>query len=936
MGTAEKYNGNVERAQRPGTADAPTDQGTGPAGTVPAPRDPKGCGTGQQAGRLPRGPQPSGSRLRQLDIWMHSHRFLFDILSVLALDLFLAMLGFFPESEGLLIPQPDSQTGPLLWGLLLTLPLLFRHYWPDLTALATMAVVLLQFLLGPAYTSYDIVALVALYDGIVLGTEKRLRLYEAGGIVLPLVSLVLQVHTRSHSPLLAPSGWKPSPTVEQVQADVPSLVLLMVMGLALCLIVIALARYRRMDREQARLLAERNRTLELAEREEAQAARQSEHARIARDMHDVIAHTLSIIIVQADGGRYAGARNSSLALSTMRTIRTETLQALSWMGQALLHDHPGEPGEPDDSSDRTGPGASVSSHAANTGRSPEIPDYAHIDRLIHEAQSVPGSWMEVTHLVAGDPLAQMDPHLSETLYRMVEEGLSNVRKYAQGDARNGDARAEALPPSVPSRNVVHVLVSESWGKDEVRLTIQDDGQGAKAKEDGHDPGYGLIGMRERVLSLGGTLVAGPGEPDRVIAGADRGQARTSPHADAVDTDSNPEGPEDGTGFTIQARIPLVPPRRGPETGTGTGGPSGPAPRKAKRPKRQDPIRRLHEWVHSHTFAVDTLVALLLLGVEACVIVPATQEFGSYSRHTFLVVSSQVLAFAGTCLPLCWRRLKPQVSAALCASSFFLALLLTLAAPTTCTVPVMIPLAGTNALIALDSVLLYGPERAHRWVYPACPAILLLASLSLSLTSVSDRDGTFHWEDPGRPRMVAISFLVFLLLTALIVLVVVFLPLARREKGDNILILKTHEQALLRERGQAARIAAQTERENVYRDLHVDINNALRTVLDSTSQALPVLAAIDARSKDAGSVSDADSTTIQRLFLSIATTGRAALAQTRELLRLLRRNETAPDAARVPYAPVTPAPIMTRVGGNGTSAGTALGTAAPTVPGANEE
>ena len=106
---------------------------------------------------------------------------------------------------------------------------------------------------------------------------------------------------------------------------------------------IIVAYWQRARRITVSMMHERNDALQAKEDEERHIAALAERARIARDMHDVVAHTLSIIIIQSDGGRYAGANNPALARQTMETIRHESERALHEHDHDLLGVFGGSP-----------------------------------------------------------------------------------------------------------------------------------------------------------------------------------------------------------------------------------------------------------------------------------------------------------------------------------------------------------------------------------------------------------------------------------------------------------------------------------------------------------------------------------------------------------------------------------------------------------------
>ncbi|RJQ80874.1 sensor histidine kinase [Amycolatopsis panacis] len=204
--------------------------------------------------------------------------------------------------------------------------------------------------------------------------------------------------------------------------------------------------------------ARRAETAALAER-----AVLAERNRIAREMHDVVAHTLSIVIAQADGGRYALASAPETAGRALGTIGDHARQALAETRRILgvLRD----------------PG-SAESPAPQPGLT-DLPGL--IEQARRGGQNVRFSF--------GLPENPVPPGLGLVVYRIVQEGLTNVRRHA-----GPSARAEVT---------VHV------DSGRLEIEVRDTGVGLLRRTTG---GYGLLGMRERAAAYGGQvrLGAAPG------------------------------------------------------------------------------------------------------------------------------------------------------------------------------------------------------------------------------------------------------------------------------------------------------------------------------------------------------------------------------------------------------------------------------------------
>lgn len=223
----------------------------------------------------------------------------------------------------------------------------------------------------------------------------------------------------------------------------------------------ALGRMRRLRLRDGARLAERARLLESEARQQAQLAATAERARIAREMHDVVAHSLSVTISQADGGRYAARHNPESAIPALETIAANGRQALADMRALLgvLRDD-------------------------TTGQLTPQPDTATIEDLLDQVR---GSGLRIDLAVEGEPVTlPTGPGLAA--YRIVQESLTNVLKHA-GPAATATVRL-------------------TWLAQELLIRVEDTGRGAGAVASSPG-GQGLVGMRERAALYGGQLEAGP-------------------------------------------------------------------------------------------------------------------------------------------------------------------------------------------------------------------------------------------------------------------------------------------------------------------------------------------------------------------------------------------------------------------------------------------
>ncbi|MEU9481351.1 sensor histidine kinase [Streptomyces sp. NPDC048191] len=216
-------------------------------------------------------------------------------------------------------------------------------------------------------------------------------------------------------------------------------------------------------------LEERAARLEKEREAQSKVAVAAERARIARELHDVVAHNVSVMVVQADGAAYVLDTTPDQAKKALETISSTGRQALAEMRRLLGVLRTGE-------------------HQEGGEYVPQ-PDVEQIDDLIEQCRS---SGLPVDFKVEGTP-RPLPSGVELTAYRIVQEALTNTRKHGGPNA---------------GASVRLVYFDDGLG-----LLVEDDGKGAphelyeEGGADGH--GHGLIGMRERVGMVGGTLDAGP-------------------------------------------------------------------------------------------------------------------------------------------------------------------------------------------------------------------------------------------------------------------------------------------------------------------------------------------------------------------------------------------------------------------------------------------
>ncbi|TQJ75550.1 sensor histidine kinase [Streptomyces sp. SLBN-31] len=333
-------------------------------------------------------------------------------------------------------------------SLLLCLVIALRRRLPEKMLLLTIGLGVAQLALDVATMPADFAMLVIVYTVAVMGTRWASRVGLAVGLCAATAAEI---------------RWpvEHSSTVGHV-----AVVIFQTVPFALAWVLGDSIRTRRAYFAQ---LEERNARLEKEREAQAKVAVAAERARIARELHDVVAHNVSVMVVQADGAAYVLDTAPDQAKKALETISSTGRQALAEMRRLLGVLRTGEHKE--------------------VGEYVPQPDVEQIDELIEQCRT---SGLPVDFKVEGTP-RPLPSGVELTAYRIVQEALTNTRKHGGPNA---------------GASVRLVYFDDGLG-----LLVEDDGKGAPHElyeEGGADgQGHGLIGMRERVGMVGGTLDAGP-------------------------------------------------------------------------------------------------------------------------------------------------------------------------------------------------------------------------------------------------------------------------------------------------------------------------------------------------------------------------------------------------------------------------------------------
>lgn len=317
-------------------------------------------------------------------------------------------------------------------------PYVVRRDFPLGSFGATVIACLVQLALGAVFLPADVMLFCTLYN-VAARCERRISVAAAGVVTL--------------CALLA-ARWESTPFL--TFGDLLA---------ALVLIVSVWMWGSTIGIRRAYVASLQERTVQLAKERDSQAriAAAAERTRIAREIHDTVSHSLSVVVVLAQGASANVRRDPDRAEHVLKTVEGTGRDALAEMRRMLdvLRDE--EPG----------------SHAPQPG-------VAQLEQLIADARA---SGTPVEFAVHGTPRALPDS-AELAVYRIVQEALTNTRKHA-------------------GSSVTRVDVELRYRDEDVEVRVSDDGRSPAATPgDAPGGGHGLVGMRERVAAYGGALRTG--------------------------------------------------------------------------------------------------------------------------------------------------------------------------------------------------------------------------------------------------------------------------------------------------------------------------------------------------------------------------------------------------------------------------------------------
>ncbi|WP_435818927.1 sensor histidine kinase [Micromonospora chalcea] len=341
-------------------------------------------------------------------------------------------------------------------GLAAAVAVFFRRTHPTAVAVAVAALALVQVIAGWGPLAYDIAVLIALYS--VVKYADRLRDGIVAGVVAVLGGVLAALQTPGAGP-----WW---------------------MGAFFYALIVGAVWLAGLNLRTRRLyvlsLEDRAATLEREREAQARAAVAEERTRIARELHDVVAHSMAVMIVQADGVRFTLDRDPATAREAAKVVADTGRAALEEMRRlvGVLREPTATQPDPAD------------------GPAHRRPALVELPALLDRFRA---AGLRVACGGAGAP-PPLPPGLELTVYRVVQESLTNTLKHAGVGAS--------------------VELTLDWSADAVVIRAVDDGRGRPVDGPAPSGGHGLVGMRERVGVYDGSLAAGP-----TLAGGWRVRAR---------------------------------------------------------------------------------------------------------------------------------------------------------------------------------------------------------------------------------------------------------------------------------------------------------------------------------------------------------------------------------------------------------------------------
>ena len=782
-----------------------------------------------------------------------------------------------------------------LTNVVIALLLSVRKLWPEQSATIFIVTCIVQVIFGPTQLFADFFGFVLLVNAIARGNPEHSKAFVIAAYVTTVLSCAVISWNIVMGPIYGNNHSKASYTysVRNINSSnirncisiildfaIPSIIF----AIIITTITVIIGYWQRTHVHTIQLLQDHNNAIRAYRKKAQNIAVTAERARIARDMHDIVAHTLSIIIVQADGGRYAATKDIALAKKTMHIIKNEAERAVHDMRRLL--------------------------EALTDAPSCQL-DFNHIPSLIEQAK-IASPKNIFWHTIDGiNSQNRLNTDAQTVAYRVVQESLTNIRKHA------GDG--------------VKINIHEQWKNQGLTLKITNEIHKTEANQTKnsnaqHKNGYGLIGMKERLENLHGTLDYGKLDDGTfsIVAfipysySTDQSNSATSalnsiPNVTYKNTKVNNESAAQAEPANVKPADVNVPtsskvlPKVLPETNAS-----------------QNRIEKVSQWFEQHWLIGDIIYAspwvVMMLFIPTYDFLVGTGMTSQYSSSLSLQILYRVFTLT-TMIPFMFRRKSPT-TCAIVAAVFSAIQLIFL--PNILFANFFIP----NIIYA---AVLYGKKRAWQWVSAVVLAESAIFAVKIGIATRNIPQN----ETPIRfftSNIVTTNFydimqiasvgLVFGFIVAIICFTVIAFAYYRRNDDNNLLLLKSRRTELEQEQKQLEILAANAERQRLSANIQQKVALTLHKVINAANCGISMLNKYEKSNSNAENRKSSEPEQsqeqeqieeISKAFKNIGDEGRSALRYMRKLLGILRETgssvHSANNGANVTEIAIRPAPSL---------------------------
>ncbi|EIK85177.1 Signal transduction histidine kinase [Gardnerella greenwoodii 00703Dmash] len=763
-----------------------------------------------------------------------------------------------------------------LTNIVVALLLSVRKLWPEQAATIFIVICIVQVIFGPTQLFADFFGFVLLVNAIARGNPEHSKAFVIAAYVTTVLSCAIISWNAVMGPIYGNNHSKSSYTcsVRNINSSnikncvsnilnfaIPSIIF----AIIITTITVIIGYWQRTHVHTIQLLQDHNNAIRAYRKKAQHIAVTAERARIARDMHDIVAHTLSIIIVQADGGRYAATKDISLAKKTMHIIKNEAERAVHDMRRLL--------------------------EALTDAPSGKL-DFNHVPSLIEQAKIASPKnifWHTVDGINSSNKL---NKNAQTVAYRIIQEALTNIRKHA------GEC--------------VKVNIHEEWNNQGLTLKITNEIHKIEANQEQnsgapHKNGYGLIGMKERIENLQGTLDYGKMNDGTfsIVAfipysySADQSNSTASvlnsihnvTHKNAKVNNESAAQAEPANVKPADVNVPTssnVLPYVLPEANTS-----------------KNRIEKVSQWFEQHWLIGDIIYAspwvVMMLFLPTYDFIVGVGMSSQYSNSLSLQILYKVFTLT-TMVPFMFRRKAPTACAIVAAVFSAIQLILL---PDILFANFFIP----NIIYA---AVLYGKKRAWQWV----SAVVLAESAIFAVKIGIATKNIPQTETPIRfftSNIATTNFydfmqfasvgLVFGFIVAIICFTVIAFAYYRRNDDNNLLLLKARRTELEQEQKQLEVLAANAERQRLSSNIQQKVAITLHKVIDAANSGIDMLNKYEKTNSNAENTESTEtekpqeqSEEISKAFKNIGDEGRSALKYMRKLLGVLRETGSSVHSA----------------------------------------